>query len=116
MRPHRLCLGGRLRDPSGTALGIPDHPLDRRGRALHDDPHARDGFHVAHPRSFQLYAAGVPRIRIHDLRHSHATWLIPDLPLKTLAECLGHADPRFTARVYQYPGVEAQRVAADQVV
>jgi len=60
--------------------------------------------------------AGVPRIRIHDLRHTHATWLVGELPLKTLAERLGHADPRFTARVYQHPGVDAQRPAAEHVV
>jgi integrase len=52
----------------------------------------------------------VPKIRLHDLRHTHATLLIQDgEPLKVVAERLGHANPAFTMATYQHvlPGMGA---------
>jgi integrase len=58
--------------------------------------------------------AGLPRIRFHDLRHSHATDLLAhgEHP-KVVQERLGHQDPAFTLRVYSHvlPGMQAQAVA-----
>lgn len=58
--------------------------------------------------------AGLPRIRFHDLRHSHATDLLAhgEHP-KVVQERLGHYDPAFTLRVYSHvlPGMQAQAVA-----
>jgi integrase len=48
---------------------------------------------------------------IHGLRHAHAT-LLNELPLKVLAARLGHANPSFTARVYQHPNRAQQQAAA----
>ncbi len=54
---------------------------------------------------------GLPRIRFHDLRHSHATDLLAhgEHP-KVVQERLGHYDPAFTLRVYSHvlPGMQAQ--------
>jgi integrase len=52
----------------------------------------------------------VPRIRLHDLRHTHATLLIKDgEALKVVSERLGHANPAFTMTTYQsvLPGTGA---------
>ncbi len=54
--------------------------------------------------------AGLPRVRLHDLRHTHATLLLKaGVPLKVVSERLGHSTPAFTMCVYQYvlPGMQA---------
>ncbi len=54
--------------------------------------------------------AGVPPIRLHDLRHTHATLLIKaGVPVKVVSERLGHATPAFTIDTYQHvlPGMQA---------
>lgn len=54
--------------------------------------------------------AGLPRIRLHDLRHTHATLLLKaGVPLKVVSERLGHSSPAFTMCVYQHvlPGMQA---------
>lgn len=44
-------------------------------------------------------AAGVPDVRIHDLRHTAATWLVSSgMDLALVGRVLGHADPRTTKR------------------
>ncbi len=56
----------------------------------------------------------VPRIRLHDLRHTHATLLLKaGVPLKIVSERLGHASPAFTMSVYQHvlPGMGAEAAA-----
>jgi integrase len=54
--------------------------------------------------------SGLPRIRPHDLRHTHATILLQaGVPVKVVSERLGHANPAFTITVYQHviPGMQA---------
>ncbi len=56
----------------------------------------------------------LPRIRLHDLRHTHATLLIQaGVPIKVVSERLGHASPAFTMTVYQHvlPGMQADAAA-----
>lgn len=61
-----------------------------------------------------LTAAGLPRIRLHDLRHTHATLLLKaGVPIKVVSERLGHASPAFTMSVYQHVLPGMQRDAAD---
>jgi len=58
--------------------------------------------------------AGVPRIRVHDLRHTHATLgLAAGVPLKVMSERLGHATTQITADLYQHviPGMGADAAA-----
>ena len=57
----------------------------------------------------------LPRIRFHDLRHTHASILLASgTPIKVVTERLGHAHPAFTIATYQHllPGMGAD--AADQ--
>jgi len=55
-------------------------------------------------------AAGLPRIRIHDLRHSHATWLIlHGVSIVAVSRRLGHASIEQTLKTYTHllPDVSA---------
>ena len=74
-----------------------------------------------HPESiYQLFhrqvrRLGMPRIRFHDLRHTHASLLVAaGIPIKVVSERLGHANPGFTMATYQHvmPGMGAE--AADK--
>ncbi len=89
-------------------------------RAAHLEPSGRvfTGTYgnVIHPHSisqaFERIArnAGVPIIRFHDLRHTHATLLIKEgVPVKVVSERLGHATTAFTIETYQHvlPGMQA---------
>ena len=66
--------------------------------------------------TFDRLVAGldVPRIRLHDLRHTHATLLLKDgEALKVVSERLGHSNPAFTMTTYQHvlPGMGAGAAA-----
>jgi integrase len=66
------------------------------GTALHPDYLSR-AFH-AHVKKAKL-----PTIRLHDLRHTHATLLLAaGVPVKVVSERLGHSTPAFTMTVYQH--------------
>lgn len=55
-----------------------------------------------------------PEIRLHDLRHTHATLLLADgKPLKVVSERLGHASPTITLTVYAHVMPGNQRDAAN---
>jgi integrase len=59
--------------------------------------------------------SNLPRIRFHDLRHTHASLLVADgIAIKVVSERLGHAHPAFTMHTYQHllPGMSA--TAAEQ--
>lgn len=52
-------------------------------------------------------AAGVPQLRVHDLRHTHASLLLSSgKPLTAVSKHLGHASPAITLRVYSHALVE----------
>jgi integrase len=85
------------RDGSGRVF------TDATGHDIH--PHALS-------QTFERIArrADVPVIRLHDLRHTHATLLIKSgVPVKVVSERLGHATPTFTIETYQHvlPGMQA---------
>ena len=53
----------------------------------------------------------LPRIRFHDLRHTHATIALKaGVPVKVIAERLGHASAGFTLEQYAHviPGMQAE--------
>ena len=61
-----------------------------------------------------LARSGLPRIRFHDLRHTHASLLVAaGTPIKVVSERLGHAHPGFTMATYQHlvPGMSADAAA-----
>lgn len=58
--------------------------------------------------------AGVPAIRLHDARHTAATVLLrAGVPVKVVAQRLGHADVAVTMRVYQHVTAQDDQAAAD---
>ena len=59
--------------------------------------------------------SGLRRIRLHDLRHTHASILLKEgIVPKVVSERLGHSSPAFTMTVYQHvlPGMQADAAAA----
>jgi integrase len=57
----------------------------------------------------------LPPVRLHDLRHYHASTLLSlGTPITVVSERLGHSDPGFTLRVYSHamPRDEAHAVGA----
>ena len=82
-----------------------------------DSMFTNTGGEPLHPESIsQLFArivarSGLPRIRFHDLRHTHASLLVAaGIPVKVVSERLGHAHPSFTIHTYQHllPGMCAE--------
>jgi len=63
-----------------------------------------------------LTEAGLPRIRIHDLRHSFASNLvIAGMPLNVVQELLGHRDIT-TTMIYAHLAPNAKRTAVDSLM
>ena len=99
---------------------------DRRAEELRREPAdyelvvcAEDGTPI-HPQSFsQTFArvvegAGLRRIRLHDLRHTHATIAVKaGVPVKVISERLGHESPAFTLKQYAHvvPGMQAEALS-----
>jgi integrase len=84
-----------------------------------DDAHvfARDDGSPYHPHLMSdafkklVHRSGLPRIRLHDLRHTHATLLLKaGVPIKVVSERFGHSTPGFTMASYQHvlPGMQAE--------
>jgi len=60
-----------------------------------------------------LKEAGLPRLRFHDLRHSHASFLLAaGANVKVVSQRLGHASVAFTLDTYAHvmPGMEEDAV------
>ena len=81
----------------GPDYGAGEHVVcDQAGRSYHPD--SLSDFWRA-----LCTAAGVPRIRLHDARHTCATLMhLQGVPIVTISAWLGHADPAFTMRTYTH--------------
>src|SRR5262249_36391506 len=85
---------GRLR--WGPAYQDQDLVFSRADGHQHDPDVVSQRFDSATGR------ARVPRIRLHDLRHTHATLLLQaGVPVKVVSERLGHSKTSITQDVYQ---------------
>lgn len=63
-----------------------------------------------------LERLGLPRITIHDLRHSAASMMLAaGVPLPVISNVLGHSTMRVTADLYAHVGVALQREAAERL-
>jgi integrase len=94
---ERLAVGPRWHD-SGLVFTWPD------GRPLHPERFTKWFQQI-------VRAAGLPRIRLHDVRHSYATAaLAAGIPAKVVSERLGHATIAITMDTYSHvlPGLDAQ--------
>ncbi|MGB8502206.1 tyrosine-type recombinase/integrase [Mycobacterium sp.] len=57
--------------------------------------------------------AGVPKIRLHDARHTCGTLMhMQGVPIVVISQWLGHADPAFTMRTYVHSRDDALKIAA----
>lgn len=86
------------RSDDGYVFAKPD------GSPIHPDPISQTFERAV----AKLY---VPRIRLHDLRHTHVTILLQqNVHPKVVSERLGHSSVAFTMTVYQHvmPGLQAQ--------
>lgn len=62
-----------------------------------------------------LEKAGLPRIRFHDLRHTHATLLLAEgINVKVISERLGHTNAGFTIKTYTHVLPNMQKEAAEK--
>ena len=62
----------------------------------------------------QIVKAGLPLIRFHDLRHTHATLALQaGIHPKIVSERLGHASTSFTLDVYSHATPSMQQHTAD---
>jgi integrase len=63
-----------------------------------------------------LASVGWRPMRAHDLRHAHASLqLAAGVPMRSIADQLGHVNPSLTTNVYAHLAPEALRDAADRV-
>lgn len=101
-RQEKSLLGGAY-DDNDLVFARPD------GRAIHPDY-----FSQTFDRTVKRLK--LPRIRLHDLRHTHATLgLAAGIPVKLMSERLGHATSAFTQDVYMHAIPELEEAAADQI-
>lgn len=75
-----------------------------------------------HPKTFSYYFGrhvrrlGLPRIRLHDLRHTHATLALrAGVHPRVVQERLGHANVSITLDTYSHVDLDMQAIAAAQV-
>jgi len=61
----------------------------------------------------QLESAGLPKVRLHDLRHGHASLLLQrGIPAKMVQERLGHSSITMTLNLYSHVTPEMAKTAA----
>jgi integrase len=110
LRAHRKARGAvHLNHVRDDALVLGDH----EGRHLHPERFTRT-FRAEAARCRKEKVADLPPIRLHDLRHTHATLLLAKgVPVKVVSECLGHASATITLQVYAHVMPGNQRQAAD---
>ena len=79
----------------------------------HHDGSPRDPDTVTSQFGQAVGRSGVRRIRLHDVRHTHATLLLEaGVDISVVSRRLGHADVGFTARVYAHVTARLQLDAA----
>ncbi|MBY6438244.1 site-specific integrase [Rhodococcus kroppenstedtii] len=79
---------------------------DELGRPYHPDT-------LSHFWSALCDRADVPKLRLHDARHTCATLMhLQHVPIAVISAWLGHADSAFTMRTYAHSTDDALRIAA----
>lgn len=98
-------------EKSNRVITLPDNVVDELQRyleTLYDYHPHRQLFAILKTTMYYRFAktierAGVPKIRIHDLRHSHASLLIEmGFPPLLISERLGHENVSTTLNVYSH--------------
>ncbi|HEY0718700.1 MAG TPA: site-specific integrase, partial [Streptosporangiaceae bacterium] len=111
LRAHRKARGAMaLQLARDDALVLADH----EGRHLQPEHFSRSFTDALRRCGKQLGAAAPPAIRLHDLRHTHATVLLSaGVPVHVVSQRLGHASPVVTLTVYAHVVPGSQREAAE---
>jgi integrase len=107
----RLHRGSQAADHE--ALGTKPHDHDLLCPGVDGSPWHPAAFADAWER-FASKVKDLPRIRFHDLRHTHATLLLrANFPAKVVSERLGHATAAITLDVYSHvlPGMQEEAAA-----
>jgi integrase len=72
-----------------------------------------DDSNLTHAFQSLIESAGLRRVRLHDLRHSAATfWLAAKIPARVVADMLGHSQVGLTLQVYSHVLPELRQDAA----
>ena len=115
-RPGRRHRGRAARPGSGSAAPWRcSSPAGRPGLRRHRGPAPQPGARLppVHPRR-RAVRPGARAIRLHDLRHTHATMLLlAREPVHVVSQRLGHASPMVTLTVYAHVMPGNQREAAN---
>lgn len=111
LRAHRKARGAMaLQLARDDALVFADH----EGRHLQPEHFSRSFADALRRCARQLGAAAPPAVRLHDLRHTHATVLLTaGVPVHVVSQRLGHASPVVTLTVYAHVVPGSQREAAE---
>jgi integrase len=111
LRAHRKARGGMaLQLARDDALVFADH----KGRQLQPEHFSRSFADALRRCAKQLGSAAPPAIRLHDLRHTHATILLAaGGPVHLVSQSLGHAIAVITLEVYAHVVPGSQRDPAD---
>ncbi len=87
----------------------------RAGAANRGQPRHMNKANLTKSFRLLLHKAGLPRVRFHDLRHTHATFALQATKnIKAVSARLGHADVRVTLNTYAHylPLMEEEYVSA----
>jgi integrase len=87
---------------------------DIEGKHQHPERFSRRFSEQLARRRRDLGAGAPPAIRLHDLRHTHASLMLAaGVPVKVVSERLGHSGPMITMTIYQHvmPGMQAEAAA-----
>ena len=99
-KEQKLRLGSKYRDSGLTFVGEWGRPFNPSNIRTRD--------HL--PRIARLR---LPRFRLHDLRHFHATQLVAaGIDYRTVGDRMGHKSPSFTISTYAHAAAQAQARAA----
>lgn len=107
--------GNQRRVPIGMELST---RLRRYRLAAGHPADGRRVFASSHRRAWEQIreAAGIPKLRVHDLRHTCATFLLAaGLKSHEVAELLGHADAGLVDRLYVHALPSEVSSAADRL-
>jgi integrase len=128
--PKRFKSARRITLPSTTAEALEAHRRSQAAEILSSGPeYVRSGLIFANSvgshldpsklrKSFKrvLKRAGLPKMRLYDLRHTHASHLLlAGTNPKVVAERLGHADVSLTLNTYSHVLERVEEGAADTV-
>ena len=99
-----------------------ERSIERRDYQDHGLVFAREDGRPVHPDYFSqnfdrtVRRLQLPKIRLHDLRHTHASLgLAAGIPVKLMSERLGHSTAAFTQDVYMHAIPALEEAAAGQI-